>query len=229
MKRIALIVAAAAALLLAGCATNYEHYAKAIEAQAKYHAVAETERASAFKAALESADPVARAVAANGLGITEALRVTGRGGGNGVTPIAPPKTMLEEAATLIGAFNPWVAAGAQIYGIKKNADVAIANINGTVEAQRIQSGERVSIFDRFASTATTLGARPSTVVTGNGNAVNGSTADNSTTNTNNCLGANGGAGGNSGNAGSGGTNGAGGSSNAGQGAASGPVNCSAGR
>lgn len=229
MKRIALIVAAAAALLLAGCATNYEHYAKAIEAQAKYQAVAETERASAFKAALESDDPVARAVAANGLGITEALRVTGRGGGNGVTAIAPPKTMLEEAATLIGAFNPWVAAGAQIYGIKKNADVAIANINGTVEAQRIQSGERVSIFDRFASTATTLGTRPSTVVTGNGNAVNGSTADNSTTNTNNCPGANGGAGGNSGNAGSGGTNGAGGSSNAGAGAASGPVNCSAGR
>lgn len=229
MKRIALIVAAAAALLLAGCATNYEHYAKAIEAQAKYQAVAETERASAFKAALESDDPVARAVAANGMGITEALRVTGRGGGNGVTAIAPPKTMLEEAATLIGAFNPWVAAGAQIYGIKKNADVAIANINGTVEAQRIQSGERVSIFDRFASTATTLGTRPSTVVTGNGNAVNGSTADNSTTNTNNCPGANGGAGGNSGNAGSGGTNGAGGSSNAGQGAASSPVNCSAGR
>jgi len=144
MTRIALIVAAAAALLLAGCATNYEHYAKAIEAQAKYQAVAETERASAFKAALESADPVARAVAANGLGITEALRVTGRGGGNGVTAIAPPKTMLEEAATLIGAFNPWVAAGAQIYGIKKGADVAIAAQQANVDAQRVQSAERIS-------------------------------------------------------------------------------------
>jgi PBP1b-binding outer membrane lipoprotein LpoB len=51
MSRIALIVAAAAALLLAGCATNYEHYAKAIEAQAKYHAVAQPASSSAAAAA----------------------------------------------------------------------------------------------------------------------------------------------------------------------------------
>lgn len=216
MSRIALIVAAAAALLLAGCATNYEHYAKAIEAQAKYQAVAETERASAFKAALESADPVARAVAANGLGITEALRVTGRGGGNGVTPIAPPKTMLEEAATLISAFNPWVAASAQIYGIKKNADVAIAAQQAAVESQRIQSGERVSIFNRFGQTADTLGGKPSIVINGDGNGVNGSDVDNSH-NVNNCpqnVTGNAGGGGNGGNAGAGGNGATGGSGGA---------------
>lgn len=238
MKRIALIVAAAAALLLAGCATNYEHYAKAIEAQAKYHAVAETERASAFKAALESDDPVARAVAANGLGITEALRVTGRGGGSAVTPIAPPKTWMEETATLVSAFSTWVSGGlnawAAVTSIKAGRDVQLGAQRAQVDTERIRTDGTVSLINRFGQTADTLGSRDSVVINGNGNGVNGSTVDNSTTNTNNCPSsatANGGNAGNGQGAG-GGTNGAGGSGTGGTappttGTATG--NCTAGR
>lgn len=186
MKRIALIVAAAASLLLAGCATNYEHYAKAIEAQAKYHAVAETERASAFKAALESDDPVARAVAANGLGITEALRVTGRGGGSAVTPIAPPKTWMEETATLVSAFSPWVSGGLNVWAavtsIKAGRDVQLGAQRAQVDTERIRTDGTVSLFNRFGQTADTLGSRDSVVINGNGNGVNGSTVDNRVTN-----------------------------------------------
>jgi hypothetical protein len=238
MKRIALIVAAAASLLLAGCATNYEHYAKAIEAQAKYHAVAETERASAFKAALESDDPVARAVAANGLGITEALRVTGRGGGSAVTPIAPPKTWMEETATLVSAFSTWVSGGlnawAAVTSIKAGRDVQLGAQRAQVDTERIRTDGTVSLINRFGQTADTLGSRDSVVINGNGNGVNGSTVDNSTTNTNNCPSsatANGGNAGNGQGAG-GGTNGAGGSGTGGTappttGTATG--NCTAGR
>jgi predicted small secreted protein len=238
MKRIALIVAAAASLLLAGCATNYEHYAKAIEAQAKYHAVAETERASAFKAALESDDPVARAVAANGLSITEALRVTGRGGGSAVAPIAPPKTWMEETATLVSAFSPWVSGGlnawAAVTSIKAGRDVQLGAQRAQVDTERIRTDGTVSLFNRFGQTADTLGSRDSVVINGNGNGVNGSTVDNSTTNTNNCPSsatANGGNAGNGQGAG-GGTNGAGGSGTGGTappttGTATG--NCTAGR
>ncbi len=202
-KCVAALIGCALALLAAGCATDYKHYATAVEAQAKYQALAESDRAAAFKAALESDDPVARAVAANGLGIVEALRVVGVGQGGKSTALAAPKSFVEEVATLVGSFSPLFNAGVQVYGIRRNADVAIAAQANETERQRIVSGERVSLFDRFGTTATAgftaladVGKVPTNVtnVTGNNNAtgVAGSTATNTqtttTTSTNNCPG-----------------------------------------
>ena len=62
-----LILAVLALPLLAGCWNDYEHYVKAVEAQAKWRATAEIARADAFKEAVTSSDPVVAAVAANGL------------------------------------------------------------------------------------------------------------------------------------------------------------------
>lgn len=224
--RLRIVTVATVALPLAGCATNYEYYAKAIEAQAKYQAVAETERASAFKAALQSDDPVARAVAANGLGIVEALRVTGRSNSNAAALIAPPKTWVEEAATLVSALSPWVSGGlnawATITSIKAGRDVQLGAQRAQVDTERIRTDGTVSLFNRFGQTADTLGSRDSVVINGNGNGVNGSTVDNRVTN--DCpqtltaaagAGGNGGLAGTSGNAAAGGNGGVG--ANAGSG------------
>ena len=75
-----LILAVLALPLLAGCWNDYEHYVKAVEAQAKWRATAEMTCGTMLSGeAVTSSDPVVAAVAANGLGITEALRTQGKG------------------------------------------------------------------------------------------------------------------------------------------------------
>lgn len=217
----ALILALLALPLLAGCLNDYEHYVKAVEAQAKWKATGEIARAEAFKEAVKSPDPVVAAVAANGLGISEALRTAGRGGGGADTPIQPPKTAYDYFA--LGA--NFLLGGGQIAAsfnaTNKGAAVAIEQIRGQVEIENGRSQERVSIFNRFGQTSEALGGHTRDVALGLGNnleaatkeprnvttvnvtgsnnpvAVNGSQATNTQTqiaNTNNCPSGNGGTG-----------------------------------
>jgi len=167
-------------LLVAGCATDYKHYADAIAAQARYQAIAETERASAMRAALTADDPVARAVAANGMAIADALRAVGAGGRQ--TMIAPPKSLMEEAAQFVGAFSPWVAAGAQVYATKKGADVAIAQSTNAANVAMSTNATFSNIAASGFATASTLGSKPTIgTINGDGNALFGSTTTQTTT------------------------------------------------
>lgn len=74
-------------------------------------------------------------------------------------------------------------------------DVALGDQASRVATVAAVANGMASLGNSGLNAAVTLGNRPTTVVTGNGNAVNGSTADNSTTtttNTNNCPGGTGG-------------------------------------
>ena len=175
-----LILAVLALPLLAGCWNDYEHYVKAVEAQAKWRATAEIARADAFKEAVTSSDPVVAAVAANGLGITEALRTQGKGAGYGDAPIQPPKSWSDHLGTVTGFLLGAGNIAAQFNATNKGATVAIEQIRGNVAIQQSQSSERVSIFDRFGATATALGGSIEAVgkvphsvtnITGDNNAV----------------------------------------------------------
>ena len=175
-----LILAVLALPLLAGCWNDYEHYVKAVEAQAKWRATAEIARADAFKEAVTSSDPVVAAVAANGLGITEALRTQGKGAGYGDAPIQPPKSWSDHLGTVTGFLLGAGNIAAQFNATNKGAAIAMKQIDGQVAIQQAQSAERISIFDRFGATATALGGSIEAVgkvphsvtnITGDNNAV----------------------------------------------------------
>lgn len=153
-----LILSVLALPLLAGCLNDYEHYVKAVEAQAKWRATADIARADAFKEAVTSSDPVVAAVAANGLGITEALRTQGKAAGYGDAPIQAPKSWSDHLGTVTGFLLGAGNIAAQFNATNKGAAVAIEQIRGNVAMQQAQSAERVSIFDRFGATTTALGA-----------------------------------------------------------------------
>jgi hypothetical protein len=139
MKRLTLLLLPL--LLLCGCATDYGKYAQAIEAQAKYSALADTARSEAFMQALKSVDPVVAAVAANGLSISEALRASGRGSGGGNQTIAAPKSGAEEFAMILGAVTPIAAAGlnfaGQLSANRTNRDIQIHQADANVELARV--------------------------------------------------------------------------------------------
>jgi len=217
----ALILALCALPLLAGCWNDYEHYVKAVEAQAKWKATGDIARADAFKAAVESDNPIVAAVAANGLGISEALRTTGRGAGAADAPIQPPKTAYDYFALGASFLLGGGQIAAQFNATNKGAAVAVEQIRGQVQIENGRSQERISIFNRFGQTSEALGGQTRDValglgnnlenatkdprnvtnvtVNGNNNAtgVNGSQATNTQTqiaNTNNCPSGNGGTG-----------------------------------
>ena len=137
---------------------DYKYYAKAVEEQAKWRATAEIARADAFKEAVTSSDRVVAAVAANGLGITEALRTQGKAAGYGDAPIQAPKSWSDHLGTVTGFLLGAGNIAAQFNATNKGAAVAIEQIRGNVAMQQAQSAERVSIFDRFGATTTALGA-----------------------------------------------------------------------
>lgn len=154
------------------------------------------------------------------------------------TRLEAPYSLGQGIRDIAGLIVPLANVGAQIYGVQKNAQVAITQSNNSAAVAVSTNNTMASIAGSGLAAATTLGSRPTTVVNGNGNAVNGSNADNSTHNsthnTNNCPGAPGGNGGTSGNGGSSGSAttgsaGTGGSSAGGNGAPSGAVNCTAGK
>lgn len=175
-----MILAVLALPLLAGCLDDYKYYAKAVEEQAKWRATAEIARADAFKEAVTSSDRVVAAVAANGLGITEALRTQGKAAGYGDAPIQAPKSWSDHLGTVTGFLLGAGNIAAQFNATNKGAAIAMKQIDGQVAIQQAQSSERVSIFDRFGATATALGGSIENVgkvphsvtnITGDNNAV----------------------------------------------------------
>ena len=110
------------------------------------------------KEAVTSSDRVVAAVAANGLGITEALRTQGKAAGYGDAPIQAPKSWSDHLGTVTGFLLGAGNIAAQFNATNKGAAIAMKQIDGQVAIQQAQSAERVSIFDRFGATTTALGA-----------------------------------------------------------------------
>ena len=117
MKRIVTALAAVAALLLAGCATNYDKYAEAQQAIVKAQSEAETARLAALAAIAETGDVTTRTAA------VMALALTGNRGG--ITQMAPPQNEALEWARIIvpsaaHAYTGYLAAGTQRLSIEAN-------------------------------------------------------------------------------------------------------------
>lgn len=124
-----------------------------------------------------------------------------------VAKIEAPYTLGQAIRDVGGLVVPLANVGAQIYGIKQNTAVAITQSNNSaavaMNTNNTMAGIATGGFNAAANiaaggftAATTLGNRPTTVINGDGNAVNGSTltTTNTTTNTNNCASGNGGTG-----------------------------------
>lgn len=262
-KRLAsLVLCAFAIIAISGCASDYNRYATTSADMAK---VTESTKAARFDALRNlgcntmklyhqgvhvgtetKCDPEAAKFAAFALAVSGMTTAQEQ-----VAKIEAPYTLGQAIRDVGGLVVPLANVGAQIYGIKQNTAVAITQSNNSaavaMNTNNTMAGIATGGFNAAANiaaggftAATTLGNRPTTVVNGGGNAVNGAsvstTTTNTTTNTNNCPAGNGGngtgapsgagapangttgpAGGTSGNGGTGG------------GAAGGAVNCTAGK
>lgn len=226
-NRLAALACAALALVAAGCASDYNRYANAVQESAKATEATKTARFTALQSLgcsttfkLDDSgkkvthqetrcDPETQRFAAF------ALAVAGMQAKDDAAPkIDAPYTVGNALRDVAGLIVPLANVGAQIYGIQKNAAVAITQSNNAtalgVSTNNTMAGIAGAGFSAaggiassgFAS-ATALGTRATnvTTVTGNGNATNGSTADNSTTtttttttSTNNCASGPGGSG-----------------------------------
>lgn len=230
------ILALLLALALTGCATTAgiqkELYEARVAEQSKVDQEKQKTAQERYKMAQKLTDPSAQLAFAISDGIAQALAATGAG--QQQLPAMPAiEGWDDKALRLIGALaGPASNIGLGIVqanvareGIRANKDIAL----GDQQA-------RVDTIAAVTQGMATLGSRPTTVVNGNNNAVNGSTANNSTntrittttttTSTNNCTSGNGAPGGNSGSGGPGGEAGGGGNSTAGNAAPSGQVPCS---
>lgn len=220
-RRAALVLSAFAVLAVAGCASDYNRYATTSADMAKATEATKAQRFTALgslgctttyrfndkgdKVTHQEVkcDPEAAKFAAFALAISGMQTAQEQ-----VAKIEAPYTLGQAIRDVGGLIVPLANVGAQIYGIQKNASVAITQSNNAtalgISTNNTMSGIAGSGFaaagniaaNGFA-TATTLGSRVTNVtnVTGNGNAVNGSTTDNSSTaNTNNCASGDGGTG-----------------------------------
>lgn len=236
------------AVSLAGCASDYGAYTKAVAAQ---QAATESTKAAKLKALGElgcsatyrfddagkkvvaqetKCDPEVQKFAAFALAVSGMQTAQEQ-----VAKIEAPYTMREALRDVAGLVVPLANVGAQIYGIQKNAAVAITQSNnsanvamstnatmGNIAASGLTAA--TNIAGAGMATAATLGSKTTnvTTITGNGNATNGSSVTTTTTtSTTNCTTGNGG----NGQGGSGSTA-AGGAGTAG---ASGAETCSAGK
>jgi len=248
MKTLLLLVALVASLT--GCASDYNRYATTSADMAK---VTESTKAARFDALRNlgcntmklyhqgvhvgtetKCDPEAAKFAAFALAISGMQTAQEQ-----VAKIEAPYTLGQAIRDVGGLVVPLANVGAQIYGIKQNTAVAITQSNNSaavaMNTNNTMAGIATGGFNAAANiaaggftAATTLGNRPTTVINGDGNAVNGSTltTTNTTTNTNNCASGNGGAGTPGSTSNTSTTN----ATNTGtQGAPSGATNCGAGK
>lgn len=252
MKRIALITLAVAALAVAGCATDYKHYAKAHEVAAQATGVAEAARYKAlgelgcstnyvFDAAGKKierqetkCDPETQRMAGMMLGIE---RLIGKQAG-AMPALAEPYSFKDVIRDVAALAVPLANAGVTAYSVRKGGDVAIAQSNNARGiAESTNNTMRGLASDGFAA-ASALGARATTqiTVTGDNNTTAGRDATTTTTNRTDCpqtADARGGGSGNSGNGAPGGNGAQGGAS--GQTGAGAPAtitqttNCTAGK
>jgi len=124
--------------------------------------------------------------------------------GNGSTQAQampqPPATAFDKTLQAISIVAPVAASitgSVMSYKLGTNQaqysrDIALGDQASRVATVATVANGMASLGNSGLNAAVSLGTRPTTVVTGNGNAVNGSTADNSTTtttttNTNNCT------------------------------------------
>lgn len=217
-KRLASVVLCAFALVVAGCATDYGAYTKAVAAQQAATEATKTAKLDALRnlgcstvklyhegkhVGTESkCDPETQKFAAFALAVSGMQTAQEQ-----VARIEAPYTLGQAIRDVGGLVVPLANVGAQIYGIQKNAAVAITQSNNSaavaMNTNNTMAGIATGGFNAAAgiatsgfTAATTLGNRPTTVINGDGNAVNGSTltTTNTTTNTNNCASGNGGTG-----------------------------------
>ncbi len=187
------------ALLLTGCATPD------FKAQLATYEKVETTRSGENKAKYDSLG----AIAANASDATKQVALQAwqavamadsLGGGRKAYEPMPqaPETAFDKTLKAISIIAPVassITGNVMAYKLGTNQaqysrDIALGDQASRVATVATVANGMASLGNSGLNAAVSLGTRPTTVVTGNGNAVNGSTADNSTTtttNTNNCT------------------------------------------
>lgn len=199
LRRIACAALCALAVVtLAGCASDYSKYAGTALAQTQATEATKGKRFEALGALgcttselvhegkvvrrETKCDPEAAKFAAFALavsGMTQAPEPQAK--------IAAPYTFGQAIHDVGQLLVPLANAGVQLYGVRRNADVSIAQSNNSaavaISTNNTMAGIATGGFNAAAgiagnglAAATTLGNRPTTVVNGNGNAVNGGAA-----------------------------------------------------
>lgn len=136
MKKLGLLTGV---IVLSGCAnTEYAAYVKAHEAQAIAHAA----RYQALAEIARSGDTTAKVAAVISL----------QGGGQGQQPsfIAPPKSFGEQALQWASLIVP---TAAQVYAVKSQTSVALANSNNTAAIARSTNEAFVGIAGKIQAPA----------------------------------------------------------------------------
>ena len=188
-------------VLLTGCATPD------FKAQLATYEKVETTRSGENKAKYDSLG----AIAANASDATKQVALQAwqavamadsLGGGRKAYEPMPqaPETAFDKTLKAISIIAPVAAnitGSVMSYKLGTNQaqysrDIALGDQASRVATVATVANGMASLGNSGLNAAVSLGTRPTTVVTGNGNAVNGSTADNSTTtttttNTNNCT------------------------------------------
>lgn len=191
------ILSACVALVLGGCASNKEYY-EAITAIAKTESIVASGAASALNTAAASSDPQVATAAAVGAGISEALRLSGRGGQqtSAVSLIPAPATALdylrEGRLWVLGAGSIWQQSDT----VRQGTRLGMRQIDALIEGKKIESDERRDIMNsvtgNMARQTEAATKNPTNVTTINASgsatvATNGSAAQRSeTTATINC-------------------------------------------
>lgn len=232
---ISLLTCTLFAVFATGCATTDTVRVKAWQEIRAQEVAAEKAKWDALAALGKDADNHTRDK------LAMAWMAASMGGKHESTPMpAEPETAFDKTLRAISIIAP-VAANitgpVMSYKLGTNQaqysrDVAIGDQRARVDTVAAVTNGMGALGAAGFSAATTLGNRPTTVVNGNGNAVNGSTADNSThtSNTNNCATGNGGSGSSGTSSGTSASSGTSNQSATGTtGAASGQSNCSAGK
>lgn len=163
------IVTLACAFALAGCATaDYAAYVKAHEAQsiavaARYQALAEIAR---------SGDTTAKVAAV--------ISLQAGGQGQQQSFIAPPKSFGEQALQWASLIVP---TAAQVYAVKSQTSVALANSNNTAAIARSTNEAFVGIAGKIQAPAANITTNTTTTTT-NANQTTTSANQTTTTSTN---------------------------------------------
>lgn len=197
------ILASCAIAMLAGCATSDTVRVKAWQEIRIQEVAAQKAQWDALKALGEGADPHTRDK------LAMAWMAASMGGkAHEATPMpAEPETVFDKTLRAISTIAPVAASitgNVMSYKLGTNQaqysrDIALGDQASRVATVAAVTNGMASLGNSGLNAAVALGNRPTTVVNGNGNGVNGSTVDNSTTtttttttNTNNCTSGSGG-------------------------------------
>ena len=182
------------AVFATGCATPDTVRVKAWQEIRAQEVAAEKARWDALAALGKDADPHTKDK------LAMAWMAASMGGkAHDVTPMpAEPESAFDKTLRVVGILAPVAAnitGNVMAYKLGTNQaqysrDIALGDQASRVATVATVANGMASLGNSGLNAAVSLGTRPTTVVNGNGNAVNGSTADNSTTtttNTNNCT------------------------------------------